>query len=437
MLNEKLRSITSYPFHMPGHKRNTDLFSMDFTEISETDDLHDPKGIIKDCMDFAASVYGTGKTYFLINGSTCGILSAISACTAMGDKVLIARNCHKSVYNAIYLRDLSPIYICPPVSGLGINGSISTEDVSKAVTKHKPKIFVMTSPTYEGIVSDITEIANICHKNDCLLIVDEAHGAHFCFSDHFPKSATEQGADIVIQSLHKTLPSLTQTALLHVCSHRVDLEAIERFLSIYQTSSPSYILMASIDNCIRYMASEKGKNAIEVFYNNLIEFRKKAAPYIYETDKKDDISKIIIYGGKTTAKGLRERGIEPEMSNLFYTLALSSIGDTKEGIEKLLSALEEIAPKYASPQNTPSNIQTIPKVILSPYRASLEKSRSIPLEESCGLVSQTTAYIYPPGIPIINPGEVITPEIISIIKAYKTAGFDVIGIGSTIKVIEN
>ncbi|MCC8098209.1 MAG: aminotransferase class V-fold PLP-dependent enzyme, partial [Eubacterium sp.] len=263
-LKERLESISSYPFHMPGHKRNTelfknDIFKYDFTEIEGTDDLHHPTEILKQCMDYAADVYGTKKTYFLVNGSTCGLLAAVSAHTDIGDTVLIARNCHKSVYNAVFLRNLRPVYISPPVTGEGISGGISPEEVEKALKAASAKAFVMVSPTYEGIVSDVKAISEVCRKYGCVLIVDEAHGAHFSFYGKFPKSTIESGADIVIQSLHKTLPSLTQTALLHICSERADRDKTEKYLSIYQSSSPSYILLSSIDSCIKYMAGKEGR----------------------------------------------------------------------------------------------------------------------------------------------------------------------------------
>lgn len=440
MLIKALENISSCPFHMPGHKRRRDLFDIDFTEIPETDDLHDPKGILKDCMDFAANVYKTKKTYFLINGSTCGILAAIGACVQREDKILIARNCHKSVYNAIYLNGLDPVYICPPILECGLNGSIDPTECESLIKKHRPKALVMVSPTYEGIVSDIGTISEICHKNDCILIVDEAHGAHFCFHRGFPVSAADCGADIVIQSLHKTLPSLTQTALLHICSDRTDTKNIQKYLSIFQSSSPSYVLMGSIDGCIRYMTSEKGRAAVENYYNTLIRFRKKAAPYILSEDIKDggscfdvDISKIIIHGGRDTADILRKNGIEPEMTELFYTIALSSVGDTEESFHRLLSALHNIKqPK--TPPEPPGLSITEPKIILTPYKASLLKTESVPLKSSIGRISAATAYIYPPGIPIINPGELITPEITEIIESYLSKGFSVTGItNSTIK----
>ncbi|MEE1516291.1 MAG: aminotransferase class V-fold PLP-dependent enzyme, partial [Lachnospiraceae bacterium] len=242
-LYEKLNSYSDgdvYPFHMPGHKRNMPLFKSaydyDITEIEGFDNLHHARGILRESMDMAAGFYGTKKTYYLVNGSTCGLLSAISAVVEYGDKIIIARNCHKAVYNAVYMNNLKASYIYPkPVENTSILGGIHPKDVEKALEENPDaKAVVITSPTYEGVVSYVQAIAKVVHEKGIPLIADEAHGAHFSMSGYFPKSALECGADIVIQSVHKTLPSLTQTALLHICSDMVDESKVERYLSIYQ-----------------------------------------------------------------------------------------------------------------------------------------------------------------------------------------------------------
>lgn len=224
---DKLKNYSDsdyYAFHMPGHKRNLDLmdgtspYRIDITEIDGFDDLHHAEGILKEAQERAAEVYHADETHFLVNGSTVGILSAILGTTEKGDSILVARNCHKSVYHAIYLNELDPVYLYPKFdTELGLSTEIDAEDVQKALEEH-PKIraVMIVSPTYDGVVSDIEKIAEIVHEAGCLLIVDEAHGAHFGFDPYFPESANMYGADLVINSLHKTLPALTQTALLHV-----------------------------------------------------------------------------------------------------------------------------------------------------------------------------------------------------------------------------
>ena len=229
-----------YPFHMPGHKRNTDIIDMispykiDITEIENFDNLHNANDVIKSLMNRIAKMYGSKRSYILVNGSTCGIMAAISSVVKMGDEIALARNCHKSVYNAVYINKLKCNYIVPKVNEYGIFGQIEIEDVEEIFNRNpKVKVVVITSPTYEGIVSDIEGIAKYVHKKGGILIVDEAHGAHFKFDNYFPNSAVESGADIVIESIHKTLPAMTQTSILHICSENIDEKKVERFLSIY------------------------------------------------------------------------------------------------------------------------------------------------------------------------------------------------------------
>ena len=220
---QEYRAEDMYPFHMPGHKRKPlpfpNPYSIDITEIDGFDNLHHAEGILKEAQERAADLYGSKECFYLVNGSTCGLLAAICAATKKRDKVLVARNCHKAVYHALYLNELQAEYIYPVITKSGIQGQIEPEQVKKALLLN-PDIaaVILTSPTYEGVVSDINAIAGIAHERGIPLIVDEAHGAHLGFGAGFPENAVRQGADAVIMSLHKTLPSFTQTALLHLCS---------------------------------------------------------------------------------------------------------------------------------------------------------------------------------------------------------------------------
>ena len=256
-----------YPYHMPGHKRNMDgrpfqeYYSLDITEIDGFDNLHQAEGILLGIEKRANRMYGADQTFLLVNGSTCGILSAISAATKNGGKILIARNCHKSVYHGAYLRNLEVQYLYPKVSEqFGIALGITPESVEeKLKADEEISAVVITSPTYEGVISDIKKIAEIVHNYEIPLIVDEAHGAHLGFSHKFPNNAIGAGADIVIHSLHKTLPSPTQTALLHVSGKLIDREKLKRYLGIYQSSSPSYPLMAGMELCLDIVEVEGEK----------------------------------------------------------------------------------------------------------------------------------------------------------------------------------
>ena len=273
-----------YAFHMPGHKRNVNFmeenlpFGIDITEIEGFDDLHHCEGILKDAQTRAASVYGAEETHFLVNGSTVGILSALAGCTRRGDEVLIARNCHKSVYHAVEIFGMKPVYIYPKKQEneeAVLSGCVDAADVEQILEQRREiRAVMIVSPSYDGVVSDIKKIAGIVHKYGIPLIVDEAHGAHFGFHDYFPENANRLGADIVIHSVHKTLPSLTQTALLHMNGSIVDRKRVERYLHILQSSSPSYVLMAGIDACIHMLETRKD----EVFGNyaeNLDSLREK------------------------------------------------------------------------------------------------------------------------------------------------------------------
>ena len=364
-LKEKLIEYSKsgiYPMHMPGHKRNAGSFSdvekIDFTEVEGLDNLHDPEGILKESMDDASKFLGTDNTYFMVNGSTSGVLAAIQSATEIGDNIIIGRNCHKSVYNAVEIRNLKPIYIYPESVGV-FDGGYNPEELETLLKESAAKTVVITSPTYEGVVSNIKELVKVAHKNGAILIVDSAHGAHFLL-DGFPNPAYKEGADIVIESVHKTLPALTQTAVIHVMGDRVDKEKLERALSTYQTSSPSYIFMASIDECYKRAREEGGQKAEELL-KTLAELRENVnntgkifvhgkelvgANGVYDYD----LGKLVIDLSKTNLTGtelqkiLREKyKFETEMANNNYVIAMTSIADDLEKVKEFGEVLVEIA----------------------------------------------------------------------------------------------
>ena len=368
----------AYPFHMPGHKRQVKMgitsvpnpFSVDITEIDGFDNLHHAEDILKESMNSAAAVYGADRSWYLVNGSTCGILAAIAAAVKPGEKILMARNSHKSAYHAVVLNQLEPVYLYPEeVPEFQIPGEIEPEQVERALLEH-PEIraVFVTSPTYEGIVSDIQGIAATAHRHGAALIVDEAHGAHLPFGDgnYFPDGALQEGADLVIQSLHKTLPSLTQTAILHLKSQILDAKKVEQYLSVYQSSSPSYILIASMENCVRYMA-EKGAGEMARYGARLRELREKLAKLKHFRLLKEEIcgaagvygydpSKLVLFPdfmtGTRLAEVLRtEYHLEAEMSSGRYVLLMTSFMDTEEGFSRLERALLELDARVDAPQN--------------------------------------------------------------------------------------
>ncbi len=479
----------AYPFHMPGHKRREitdgipggfpDPYGIDITEIDGFDNLHHAEGILKDAMDEAAAIYGTDRSWYLVNGSTCGILSAVFATTENGGKILTARNCHKAVYHAICLNRLEAEYLYPEeITEFGINGGIRAEDVRKALEKDamhcagnsgdvrgkitKIQAVLITSPTYEGVVSDIRAIADVAHEYGIPLIVDEAHGAHLEYADQchsFPKSALEYGADIVIQSLHKTLPCFTQTAILHVKGKLVDQDRISRYLSMFQTSSPSYLFMAGMERCIRYMDGD-GRNEMIRYEKRLERFMERMEGLQvlevldreicgkYRTVAGWDPSKIVVstmraedFHGEELAETLRRKyHLEMEMTAPEYVIAMTSLMDTEEGFERLGTALLEIdgalrrrtesGRKEKAASETPEGLES---KLSHPVRRMLiceamdADTERTAFQDTVGKVSAEFVYLYPPGIPIIAPGEVFTDAIVEKIMAYKAAGLLVQG----------
>ena len=486
----------AYPFHMPGHKRREitdgipggfpDPYGIDITEIDGFDNLHHAEGILKDAMDEAAAIYGTDRSWYLVNGSTCGILSAVFATTENGGKILTARNCHKAVYHAICLNRLEAEYLYPEeITEFGINGGIRAEDVRKALEKDamhcagnsgdvrgkitKIQAVLITSPTYEGVVSDIRAIADAAHEYGIPLIVDEAHGAHLEYADQchsFPKSALEYGADIVIQSLHKTLPCFTQTAILHVKGKFVDQDRVSRYLSMFQTSSPSYLFMAGMERCIRYMDGD-GRNGMVRYEKRLERFMERMEGLQvlevldreicgkYRTVAGWDPSKIVVstmraedFHGEELSETLRRKyHLEMEMTAPEYVIAMTSLMDTEEGFERLGTALLEIdgalrhcveseqqkekgeskeKERCETPEATESKVSHPIRRMLICEAMDADTERTA-FQDTVGKVSAEFVYLYPPGIPIIAPGEVFTDAIVEKIMAYKAAGLLVQG----------
>lgn len=443
---EKLNTNGIYPMHMPGHKRNSSFLDLgnpclhDITEIEGYDNLHDANGIILDAMKKASVLYGSKESYFLVNGSTCGILAGIFAATKRGDTVLVARNCHKSVYNAINLSNLNADYVFPetdPVSGIA--GSINPDDIKTHLkNNNKISLIVITSPTYDGVVSDIKAIADIAHKNNIPLLVDEAHGAHLGFNSYFPKGAVNCSTDIVIQSLHKTLPAFTQTAVLHLNGSLISSDSIKNYLSVFETSSPSYLLMASAEYCIDLLYNNRD-NLFDSFVQKLNDFNasvKNLSKLLILNYGKDslnvhqnfydfDKSKIIISTKNTSINGnelycllLNKYKIQPEMYYTDYVLCMTSVCDTKEGLSRLSSALNEIDASINCNNRPSSAFQNIPlpEIKCKISTALSRESEIINIKNAAGKTMQEYIYAYPPGIPISVPGEIITDELIKLLS---------------------
>lgn len=445
-----------YPFHMPGHKRQISdpyfPYEIDITEIDGFDNLHHAEGILKEAQQRAARLYGARGSYFLVNGSTCGILAAVSASVRRGGKILLARNCHKAVYHAAYLRELSVCYAYPAVNECGIQGEIAPDQIRRILEREQGiEAVVITSPTYDGIISDIEAIAQIVHAHKITLIVDEAHGAHFGFHPYFPQTSVRLGADIVIQSMHKTLPSLTQSALLHVCSSLADEERIRRFLGIYETSSPSYVIMAGMDRCIRLL-EEKSDELFADYVekiNGFYERSKKLTGLKVPEFSRDDRSKILIFGEGLGLEGKRlydillcDYHLQMEMYSKNYVLAMTSFMDKKQAYARLLSALNGIEQRFSehSIQRSPSQWDFIQKVyrrnqkIMEIWEAWDAPHEEISLTKAADRIAGEFVSLYPPGIPLLVPGELITREMTENIRECERLGLSVFGVSGNLMI---
>lgn len=420
-LEDKLKELGTYPFHMPGHKRNKKFgitgSEIDITEIDGFDNLHCPKGVIADIEKDLEKIYKSKKSLISVNGSSMGIMSAIFAVCNRGDKIIVARNCHKSVFNACMLLELKIIYIEPDYDSTnGYYMRLSQETADKAVKENPDaKAMIITSPTYEGFISEI--------ECDIPLIIDAAHGAHLGLG-YFPKYPS---GDIVISSLHKTLPALTQTAVINIYNDALT-SRVKRYNDIFQTTSPSYVLMNSISICADYVL--KNRRDFCVFYENLCDLR------LADTNNlrimyTDDISKIIVSTAGTDISGndladiLRDKyKIEVEAYYKTYVLLMTSVADEKEKLEYLKKALEEIDEglicKYEKLIKKPPCPDKAMQIKID------DEGDETEIEESVGKISNEFVYAYPPDIPIIVPNEIISKEAIEYIKESVQNGVNII-----------
>lgn len=457
----------NYPYHMPGHKRNMTGFPMeeyygiDITEIDGFDNLHKPQEILKEVMDRAAKLFGA-ETYLLINGSTGGILSAVSAALRKGQTLLMARNCHKAAYHAAYLNECRTEYCYPEfLETYGICGVVSPEKIAEKLDENPDiKAIFFTSPTYDGVVSDVEKIVEAAHRKGIAVIVDEAHGAHFGLDERFPKSAVECGADIVIHSIHKTLPAFTQTALLHVQGELIDRKRLQRFLQIYQTSSPSYILMAGIEQCISILEKDR-----KILYNNFFEQNKmfekqienlqyikvlsaKTAPkevFAFDAGKKIiSVRGTGLTGQEIYAKLLEKYGLQMEMAGQDYVTAIMTIMDCEEGYVRLAKALMEMDAELADwssrgmqrKEPLPCAEMEYPLQAIYIIHEAWEKdTEKIYLEQCEGEISAEFVHIYPPGIPLIVPGERFTKAVVEQLLRYRQQGLTIEGLYDSNKMV--
>ena len=559
---EKYIEKGTYPWHMPGHKRqpiekpdggmclkddenggqlppNVDnisksrenfwngVYAHDFTEAKDLDDMHEPEMFIADSIAEMKKVYGTFATYMLVNGSTSGLMTAIHATCHRGDVILAARNCHKAVYNAICMLELEPEYIVPDYVDMrwrcGVNqngeqpitdgmtdvsgesnretrekmaassevnheteeraavngeddrevsertdilGDISPDKLELALKElvadgRKPRAVIITSPTYEGVISDIRTIAGIVHRYGIYLIVDEAQGAHLNFMEGH-ETAMQQGADIVIESLHKTMPALTQTSLLHVMNPELD-ERVRRYLQIFQSSSPSYIFMQSMEKAVAFGANNRDEFArygrrLEIFAEKCDSLRNirlfRPGVNVSKNDEGCSACKVFDHdegrlvfvvrpgtvdesGQKFTGVMLAEiladrYGLIVEMASVSYVICISSVVDSADSYDILFNAVAEIDGNlgYEPDKTDLKELDIISgrRSAMPPGTAWDRPVESVPIEGAAGKVSGAFVYAYPPGIPVLAPGEVVDRQAVNGIKSMIDSGLNVAGV---------
>ncbi|PWW19817.1 arginine/lysine/ornithine decarboxylase [Cytobacillus oceanisediminis] len=448
-------------FHIPGHKKGTGIdpefrdyigdnaLAIDLINIGPLDDLHQPKGIIKEAQDLAAEAFGADRTFFSVQGTSGAIMTMVMAVCGPGDKIIVPRNVHKSVMSAIVFSGATPIFIHPEIDEkLGISHGITTESVSKALELHPDaKGVLVINPTYFGISADLKKIVDIAHSYNVPVLVDEAHGVHIHFHDELPLSAMQAGADLAATSVHKLGGSMTQSSVLNMKGNLVSAKRVQSILSMLTTTSTSYLLLASLDVARKRLATE-GKELI----GNTIELAQSIRRRINEIDRlycvgeeiletkaahDYDPTKLIIsvkelgMNGFDVENWLREKhNIEVEMSDLYNILCIITPGDTEREADILVSALAELEKER---QGNTEKLETqvllpnIPVLSLTPRDAFYADTELVPFDESEGRIIAEFIMVYPPGIPIFIPGEIITKENLRYIKTNMEAGLPVQG----------
>ncbi len=443
------------PFHMPGHKQGKgilradelkeNIFKIDLTEFLDTDNLHNAKGIILEAEQMAAAAFGAKRTFFLVNGTTGGIYAMMLSTLHPGEKLLIERSCHRSSFGGMILAGVKPAYIEPTVDFEdGISVGVTPESVERAIIENMDAAAVMvTYPNFYGLCMDIKSIADIVHRYDKILLVDEAHGVHFKFHEDLPMTALEAGADMVVQSAHKTLPSFTQSSLLHVGSDRIDMDRLVFALRLVQTTSPSYLLMASLDLAreeledhpemldkavkLSYMARERleGSRDIHVIDEDII------GQYgIVDIDPTKLVVNVkgLNMTGHEAEVILRDRyNIQVELSDMYNILPMITVGDREEDVMKLTDAILRLE-RNANNKVIPITFDyKAPEIIYSPREASFMQKTRVPIVESVGRTAGDFLIPYPPGIPYVVPGELITTGIALEIEELAAIGIEVVG----------
>lgn len=453
------------PFYTPGHKRGVGIspslidifgksvFNADLPELTELDNLFAPEGVINQAQELAAQAFGATRTWFLVNGSTCGIEAAIMATCGAKDKIILPRNVHSSVIAGLILSGAIPIFINPEYDAvLDIAHSITPESIALALHQHPDaKAVLMVYPTYYGVCGDVVAIAKKVHEYNIPLILDEAHGAHFAFHPDLPISGLAAGADICVQSTHKTLGAMTQASMLHAQGNIVNYDRISKALQLVQSTSPSYILMASLDAARAQMALQ-GHSLItqtlqlaNTAYENLkkipnISLLHQSYPYqallggfinLDPTRLTINVSNLGITGFEADEILETQLEVRSELASLQNITFIISIGNTQQDIDKLIQAFNTLAVMAPVNKNNTklnstnlwNNLAALNNLLyISPREAYFAATETLPLDQTYSRISAETICPYPPGIPILTPGEIITKEALEYLQEVKKSG---------------
>ncbi len=454
---EKMKRQRLVPFDVPGHKRgrgNPELrdflgekcLDVDVNSMKMLDNLCHPVSVIREAERLAAEAFGAAHAFFMVGGTTSAVQAMVLTACKRGDKIILPRNVHRSVINAMILCGALPVYVNPEMDKtLGISLGMKPEEVARAIRENPDaRAVFVNNPTYYGICSDIRAIADMAHRHGMLLLADEAHGTHFYFHDGLPTAAMAAGADMAACSMHKSGGSLTQSSLL-LLSDRVSEGYVHQIVNLTQTTSASYLLMVSLDISRRSLAlhgREIFEKVIGLVGYARDEINAIGDYYAYSRELVDggaiadfDVTKLSIFTRPVGLAGIEvydllrdEYDIQTEFGDIANLLAYVSVGDRPKDIERLVAALSEIRRNYRKDRSGMLEAEYInPKVICGPQEAFYAPKRSLPLAETAGQVVSEFVMCYPPGIPILAPGELITPEILEYIRYAKKKGCSMTG----------
>lgn len=454
------------PFHTPGHKMGKgmhasletilgrDTLALDLALMHELDDLHEPHGCIKEAQDLASALYGADHSYFVVNGTTGGIYAMILAIAGPKDKIIVPRNAHRSIIGGVILSGATPVFMHPEIDmELGLAMGVTPETVERTVKEHPDaKGVLIINPTYYGVATDIKKIVEIVHRHNMCVIVDEAHGPHLKFGDTLPLQALDAGADICAQSTHKIIGAMTQCSMVHCRAGRINVPRLKAMLQLVQSTSPNYILMASLDVARMQMATQ-GRELVErsIALAQWVREQVNTIPglYCFGADRVGrpgvfslDPTKVTVtvkglgLTGAEAERILRQRyHIQAELSDMYNLLFLITMGDTQQEATLLVDALRDMADCYTQGGCLPAMSDVFaangypaqPEQALSPRRALFGESCQVPFEEATGRICAEIVTFYPPGIPILCPGERISQDTINYCRSLQAAGMHISG----------